>query len=315
MNSSPLFLGIDTSNYTSSAAIVCENEHISKTQLLSVGDGMRGVRQSDAVFMHSRNLPPLLQQLFSEIDTSRIAAVGVSTRPRNVEGSYMPAFTVGQGYAHTIAAALGVPCFDLSHQQGHIAAGLFGLDAFDAPDFAESFYAFHVSGGTTELLLCENRDGDIACQLIGATSDLHAGQVVDRIGVKLGISFPCGKEIDKLAQNADKNLSHAVSVKGLSCSLSGAENLCLRFLENGESAENVALFLLTYIERSLCAVIENAFTQYGTRPILFVGGVMSNSIIRARMTKRFKCCFAPAELSRDNAVGIAALAMLKAKKL
>ena len=226
------FVGFDTSNYTTSVA-VCDREGRVVANLkapLPVKDGERGLRQSDALFAHTRNLPALtdrLGEILREGDL-RPVAVGVSAKPRDVEGSYMPCFLAGIAAAHSFAAACSVPIYEVSHQNGHVMAALYSADALSLLE-RESFLAFHVSGGTTEVLLIDPREAGFSVTLVGETADINAGQAIDRVGVALGLSFPCGRELERLASLYSGRLSsRPVCVRDGRCSLSGVENLALR---------------------------------------------------------------------------------------
>lgn len=306
------FLGIDTSNYTTSVALVGEDGSVlQKKRLLPVKEGERGLRQSDAVFHHTKAYPELVKDLLNNFD-GVIQAVGVSATPTTESGSYMPCFLVGESFATSLAEILNVPCFKFSHQQGHIVAALYSVDRLDL--LQEKFIAFHVSGGTTDAVLCENSDSELKITPISSSNDLKAGQAVDRIGVKMGLQFPCGKGIERLALKSDKVYKNKIKLYGGDCSLSGLENKCLKMLENGESKEDTAKFLLTYIADTLSQMVKNIFSEYGELPLVFAGGVMSNSIIRAIITSRFNAFFAEPEFSCDNAAGIAVLTKLNYEK-
>lgn len=304
-------LGIDTSNYTTSACIYDSEtgKVIQKKLLLPVKQGEKGLRQSDAVFHHTARLYPLVRELFEEYG-GEIDAIGVSEKPRDAEGSYMPCFLVGVNVANCIAAVTGKPLYGFSHQAGHIAAALYSSGRMNLIN--ERFIAFHVSGGTSEMLLVSS-DSERAfdVKIIGETLDLNCGQAVDRAGVMMGLSFPCGRELEALALRSGEKYNPKVCVKGGNCSLSGVENQCRRMLENGDSKENVARYCLDYICKTLEKMTEYVLEEYGSLPLVFAGGVMSNSIIREKIHSRFGADFAQPEFSCDNAAGVAILAALK----
>ncbi|MBE6748634.1 MAG: peptidase M22 [Ruminococcaceae bacterium] len=307
-----IFLGIDTSNYTTSVALIdsCSNV-ISKKRLLPVKKGERGIRQSDAVFHHTKAYPELIKDLFSGVSETP-NAIGVSFAPTTEKGSYMPCFLVGESFAEALADVLNIPLFKFSHQQGHIAAALYSVNRLAL--LQEKFIAFHVSGGTTDAVLCENENDELKITPISSSNDLKAGQAVDRIGVKMGLQFPCGKELEKLALKSEKIYKNKIKLYDGDCSLSGLENKCLKMLESGEAYEDVSKFLLTYIADTLCAMVEEIFRKYGELPLVFAGGVMSNTIIKEIVTSRYSAHFAQPEFSCDNAAGIAVLAKLNFEK-
>lgn len=301
-------LGIDTSNYTTSVCLYDTETKavLQKKLLLPVKQGEKGLRQSDAVFHHTSRLYPLMQELFEQ-SGGGIDAIGVSSKPRDAEGSYMPCFLVGLNTASCIAAASGKPVYTFSHQSGHIAAALYSCDKLNLIN--RKFIAFHISGGTSEMLLVspgDERTFDV--EIIGETLDLNCGQAVDRAGVMMGLSFPCGKELEKLALKSKEMYSPRVCVKNGNCSLSGLENQCGRMLESGLPKEDVARYCIDFICKTIEKMTEYAVENYGDLPLVYAGGVMSNSIIRERIQSRFGASFAKPEFSCDNAAGVAILA-------
>lgn len=302
------FLGIDTSNYTTSAALFDSeaNTIIQSKKLLPVKAGELGLRQSDAVFAHVKQLGDMVQNVFAEYG-GKITAIGVSTRPRDIDGSYMPCFLVGEMAANCLGAALKAPVLPFAHQQGHVAAALYSAGRLDL--FRERFIAFHLSGGTTEALLVEpSAERIIRCTKIGGSMDLKAGQAVDRIGVMLGLPFPAGKYLEELALKSDRKFKIKPVMKGTECCLSGIENKCRKMLENGEKPEDIALFCLKSVEAALCGMTDATLSEYGKLPLVYAGGVMSNRIIRNTIENKYGGIFAKPEFSSDNAAGIAVLA-------
>lgn len=311
---SGVVLGIDTSCYTTSVAVVGSGRSGPRIiqdvrQTLTVKGGERGLRQSEAVFQHIKNLPQLLEQVLPRPD---IRAVAVSACPRPVPGSYMPVFKVGESVGRSLALAGGIPCYTTSHQVGHIAAGLFGAGHF----WQGEFLAFHVSGGTTELLSVRSGDeANLEIHRVGGSRDLHAGQFVDRVGVKIGLRFPAGPELERLAAQGRKAgippLPLPVAVRGGNVSFSGPEAAAGRALEAGEDPAGVAQGVEECIATSLWEMIRAAGKATGKKRVLLVGGVVCNQFIRRKIkdeaaAQDWECVFAPVELSSDNAVGIAA---------
>lgn len=307
-----MYLGFDTSNYTTSVALFDGKDIIMQKKLLEVKQGERGLRQSDAVFQHTVNMPKLIDNIKNS--ANNLNAVGVSNRPRNIDGSYMPCFLVGENTANAVASFSKLPLYKTSHQVGHILAALYSVNRLDL--ISKPFIAFHVSGGTTEALLVTPDENEIIkAELIAESTDLKAGQAVDRTGVMLGLKFPCGPEIDKLAQNSNKDFKIHPSIKGLNCSLSGVENKAKNMLDNGDEFEDIAKFVISYIAATLDKMTENILKQYGNLPLVFAGGVMSNTIINKKISNKYNALFAEPQFSCDNAAGIAIYAYLKSQKL
>ena len=309
-----LILGLDTSNYTTSLALLdTDGGLVANLKLpLPVRSGERGLRQSDALFHHTVNLPALARDLRKYTDGSRIVAVGVSERPRNAEGSYMPCFLAGVSCAELIAGALGVPVYRFSHQCGHIMAALYSSSRHN--DMPSELGAFHISGGTTELLRVRPTADAFFAELVGGSADLNAGQVIDRVGVAMGISFPAGPMLEKYALSNKKPLPRKkISARGMEINLSGLENMALSLYRESREVALVGAFVFDYIGRAIAYLSEQYETAYGKMPIVYAGGVMCNSIIRGILSERFEAIFAEPKLSADNAVGIAALALKKYK--
>ena len=301
-----MFLGIDTSNYTTSAAVlkdgIIENQKI----MLSVKSGERGLRQSDAVFQHTVNLPDIMERL----DLSDIEAVGVSDRPRNTEGSYMPCFLPGVSAATAVSKASGVPLFKTSHQVGHILAALYSCNKLDL--IKNDFIAFHLSGGTTEaLLVSPDKDEIIKAEIISQSLDLKAGQAIDRTGVMLGMSFPCGKELDFASKHSVKEYKIKPTIIDGNCSLSGIENKAKKMIDENESKEDIAKFVLTYVANTVLSMLDCITDKYGEMPIVFSGGVSSNSLLKETILNKYDANFALPEFSLDNAAGVAIYASMK----
>lgn len=301
-------LGFDTSCYTTSVALAGERGEVlaSRRRLLTVEAGEHGLRQSEALFQHVRRLPRLVEELMRDAPNAEIAAVCASTRPRDKQESYMPVFLAGEGQARAAAAMLRVPFYAFSHQQGHVRAAAVdsGIDA------SEPFLALHLSGGTTEVLLCNQ--GELT--LLGGSLDLHAGQLVDRIGVRMGLPFPAGPELEKLAAAGKAQGRIGASVRGVDCCLAGAENKAERLLEEGLPREDAAAEVYDLLARTFLRQIAAACEQTRCRQALLAGGVASSALLRHLMQERAKklrlpCTlrFARPELSGDNAVGVALL--------
>ena len=301
-----MFFGVDTSNYTTSVATYKNGEVTQQKKMLSVREGERGLRQSDAVFQHTVNMPHLLDSL----DLDGLRAVGVSDRPRNVEGSYMPCFTVGVNTAIAVAKGAGVPLYKTSHQVGHILAALYSADKLDL--IHDRFIAFHLSGGTTEALLVRpHADEIIRAGIIAESLDLKAGQAIDRAGVMMGLHFPCGKELDALSQHSATEIKYQPSMKGVNCSLSGVENKTKALLDKGTPNEDIARFVLTAVVSTVDAMLAGILKEYGDLPVIFSGGVSSNSMLNKVMTEKYGAHFAAPAFSLDNAAGTAIFALLK----
>ena len=241
-------------------------------------------------------------------------AVGVSAKPRDEIGSYMPCFNVGVSFGKTVAQLLNVPCYEFSHQAGHVVAALYSAQKLDL--LSQKFLAFHISGGTTEaLLVTPDTNKVIKTQIVAKTLDLNAGQLIDRIGIMLGQEFPAGASLEKLAMKCNDNFKITPMLKGCDCCLSGIENLCARMKFEQQSDEKIARFCVEYIGATIEQMCGELLKSFGHLPVVFAGGVMSNSIIKKRLKARFNAIFGEPAFSSDNAVGISVLTAIKVGEL
>lgn len=295
-------LAFDTSNYTTSCAFFGTDEAINVSRLLDVQPGQLGLRQSDALFAHVKRLPELTRRL-ADACSGKITCIAASTRPRAVEGSYMPCFMAGASFAESMANLLGVPYYPFSHQQGHIAAVLWSAGRLEL--LQRPFLSWHLSGGTTELLLVTPDDSLFSAEIIGGSRDLSAGQLIDRTGKILQLQFPSGKELDRLSQDG---CTKAFRVKTEECrfSLSGTQNQVERLHASGASASDVAHAALATVCHAVRIATEQALMCYPDCPVVFSGGVSSNSMLRQAMMP-FGAVFGEPQYSTDNAMGVAVL--------
>lgn len=310
----PEFLGIDTSNYTTSAAVFSSGDMkiVQQKKLLPVKPGEAGLRQSDAVFHHTKQLPEMIESLYAEGTLSAPEAVSASVRPRNADGSYMPCFLCGEGFARSLAAVNRIPFYSASHQTNHILAALYSAEKTEL--IRQKFIAFHVSGGTTDCLLCEpDEENVLKISELSASLDLKAGQAVDRTGLMLGLDFPCGRQLEQLAEKSSAEFKIRPVIRNGSCCLSGLENQCRKMLDSGASPEDTAKYCLDFIGESVIAMAACAVEKCGELPIIFAGGVMSDMLIRRKIISRFenRAAFAEPEFSCDNGAGTAIFAYIK----
>ena len=300
-----MVIGIDTSNYTTSIAYFDGVNGVNASKLLPVKQGELGLRQSDAVFAHIKSLPELSGRLFSDVEVPAVDAIGVSTRPRAVDGSYMPCFMVGYSHAKLLADMWHVPLVEVSHQQGHVAASLWSagrMDLMDTPHLA-----WHLSGGTTELLYVEPEGRNVRCTKIGGTTDISAGQLIDRTGQLLGLPFPSGKHLDALSADAEMTDVFRVKCPGMEFSLSGVQNKVQQFHERVGNPAETAAYALRCVSAAVYSATLNALKEYPQCTVVFSGGVASNAMLREKLAQ-LPCVFSPPAYSTDNAMGVAVLA-------
>lgn len=311
------YMGIDTSNYTTSIAVIDEanNVVLDLRKILEVGKGKKGLRQQEAVFQHVNNLPELIDKAATSIDVSKICSVSCSHKPRNIEESYMPVFNVGKGQAVIISRLLKADYCEFSHQEGHIGAGII----YNELKYSKRFMSLHISGGTTELLVVKNLSYGFSIEIIGGTLDISVGQLIDRIGVEMGLMFPCGREMDSLSQDGKPlNMKIPLSIKDNTWfNLSGMENYFKNLIHsNSYSIEDVLNTLFNTISSYLLEIIIKGSKIYNCNDILITGGVSANRIIRENLMKKLvneniSAYFPDIRLCTDNAVGIAYLGKVK----
>lgn len=315
MDSKKIYIGIDTSNYTTSVAACNDAGEVIANikKMLDVKEGERGLRQSDAVFSHIKNFSEISNQVRTEIGEFEIVAVGVSTVPRDAKGSYMPCFLSGKAVAQMLAATHNVPISYFSHQAGHIMAALYSSGATDEL-ITKPFVAFHVSGGTTEALYVTPNAHSFDVEIIADTADISAGQAIDRAGVMMGLKFPCGKELEMLAGEYNGKLPKPkICVTDGKCNLSGLENIAQKLYRETKDKEYVSAYVLKFVAETLVALTEQIRAKYPDIPIVYAGGVMSNKMLKSKLSALEKTYFAEPDFSADNAAGIAILAQRKHK--
>jgi N6-L-threonylcarbamoyladenine synthase len=316
-----VFLGIDTSNYTTSLAVIDKNKEVieDKRIILPVPTGQKGLQQSTALFYHVKNLPELIRQVFKDIKGTDLQAIAASVSPRPQEGSYMPVFTAGAGLAESISNMLSIPFFRTTHQEGHLAAGLWSIKREDM----DRYLVFHLSGGTTELLdvkRLKTKELQYEIRILGSSSDIPAGQLIDRVGVLMGLSFPCGVELEKLATQSIDLLDEETvvipsSVKNFVMSFSGAETKAKSYLAKGVSGPKVARAVEHCITTTLEKALRKAIEETGVKDVVLVGGVAANNYLRQRLRQRLehraiggRLYFPEARYCSDSAVGIGLIA-------
>lgn len=311
------FVGIDTSNYTTSFAL-CDGDGVAVAnirRLLEVKEGERGLRQSDAVFSHVKNFPVISNEIREALAGYDIAAIGVSDKPRDAEGSYMPCFMTGVAVAEVLSAASGAPLYRFSHQSGHIMSALYSSTQMDRLE-KDDFVAFHVSGGTTEaLLVSPDTKRGFRVSIIADTADISAGQAIDRAGVLMGMRFPCGRELEKAAMEFSGKLPPvSVCVREGRCNLSGLENMAKELYSRTGDIQLTSAYVLEFVGKTLDRLTDFVREKYPDAPIVYAGGVMSNKILQNRLSKYERTYFTEPQYSADNSVGIALLAKKELEK-
>ncbi len=304
-------LGIDTSCYTTSLALYDGSIKSDYREPLPVSGGERGLRQSEGFFLHIKRLETMIPAFLEKTGRNGITCVCVSARPRPGKDSYMPVFRAGKAAGAMLAGALNVPMYETSHQEGHLSAALIGNEEL----IGNKYLAMHLSGGTTDLLACEGG----AITPLGGSIDIHAGQLVDRIGVALGLPFPSGKALEALARAFVGDSEAPPSfVDGFTCSFSGAETRLSNMIGQGAPKKEVAAAVYAVLVNTVDKLLSSAFEQTGVSNALLMGGVASSALFREMLTNRrtkrrreYDLNFGESALSGDNAVGVGRVGYLK----
>lgn len=311
-------LGIDTSNYRTSLALISDDGKIllNIRELLPVPAGERGLRQNEAVFAHLRQLSASAD-LLRQVSCDPVAAVAASTAPRDGNESYMPVFMAGASFGRLTAAAMGVPFIGTTHQRGHLAAAKAGT----ALDDTDEYIAVHLSGGTTDLLDVRKE----TVTQIGGSLDLHAGQLVDRAGVAMGLPFPAGPELEELALRgkSEGRLGCSMADQDLNCHLSGAESQVQRWIaEKTLPPEHIAREIYDLLARTVLRMLTAGAGKTGLQQALVTGGVASSELFRTMLLQRAEgnrrspqIVFGKPEMSGDNAVGVAIIGLKAFRQL
>ena len=304
-----LYLGIDTSCYMTSLACIQGENIFQYKKPLTVKAGECGLRQSEALFQHIKNLPVVFNELKKDINILDYddILISVSTRPRSVSGSYMPVFLAGESFAKVLSDALNAKLFETSHQDGHIMAVAFSEKRLSV--LAEPFISLHLSGGTTEILLCELKDKEFSFKIVGGTKDLPCGQFIDRIGVLTGRDFPAGKYLDYSAINFQGNTEkRRICVDGGYMNFSGEETHIRRLFTEGKiNGEEAAYMTMSYISDSVKKAVLNIKKEYGINNVLMAGGVSSSAFLKKAFSDVPGVYFASPDFAGDNALGVCAL--------
>lgn len=276
-----MILAFDTSNYTTSVCIVAEGKVVAEWRtLVKVKAGDQGIRQSDAFFQHTQVLQAWVDEHLA-LWAPKLTAVSVSTRPRPVTGSYMPVFMAGRLLASTVAASIGIPLIETTHQEGHLYAALATVTAVREP-----LLFFHMSGGTTELHAIHYSEGLPEMTLVAETADISFGQLIDRIGVAAGLKFPCGAEMDRLAEAGKIEIKLPNFKASTRFNLSGYENFFKLLLNKyPEHPEWVFDALFIGIQAWLSQIVSHAVAETGIRKVLLAGGVAASQQISRHLSK------------------------------
>ncbi len=300
-----MILGIETSCDETAASVVSEEGEVLSSVVSSQADlhaKYGGVVPEVASRHHLELVLPVVRESLVEADTSlkEMDAVAVTQGP-----GLVGALLVGLSTAKAIAWSSGVPLIPVDHLDGHVASLYLGPHPVEPP-----FLCLLASGGHTLLLAVRERGRS---ERLGTTLDDAAGEAFDKGARLLGLGYPGGAAIDRLAQDGDPQAFRfpVARVDGLDFSFSGLKTALLytlRDLEEKEVDSRKADLAASYqdaIVRALVGRTREAAEQTGLERIAVVGGVAANSALRAALPD---ARFAPLELCTDNAAMIASAA-------
>ena len=234
-------------------------------------EGAIGLRQSDALFQHTVRL----HEKYQLCRRARCAPSASAPVPARWKARICPVFWQERASRGAFAFRAAFLRYPIS--RGHIAAAALSAGKLDLLD--GEFLAWHLSGGTSELLYVKcGADGLPDCTCIGGTTDLAAGQLLDRAGNLLGLPFPSGGALDALALTAEPEKGFKPKVTDCKFSLSGMQNQVENKFKTAEPKE-MARFALETVANAVIKATEQAREHYHF-PILCAGGVMASQVIR-----------------------------------
>ena len=312
-----IILGFDTSCYTTSIAAITLNKEIILNEkiILKVKKNNKGLRQSEAVFQHVNNIGEISKVINNKLKNYNIVGVCASTKPRPVDNSYMPVFSVGYNFAKLLSSINECSLYETTHQENHIEASLLNNNL----ENKDKFLAVHMSGGTTEILLVENKISTYNLEIVGGSLDISFGQLVDRLGVNLNYNFPCGKYIDENALRCKEKIKTGLktSVREGYMNLSGIENQLNKIIHDYDK-EYLSKILLDTLVRSMYKSLIFICGKYNLKEVLFGGGVSSSKYIKKQLSEKLKkeginAYFTDREYATDNGVGCAIIGLNKMK--
>ena len=310
-----IILGLDTSCYTTSIAAITLDKKIILNEkiILKVKKDCKGLRQSEAVFQHVNNMGEISQIINNKLKDYKVIGICASTKPRPIDNSYMPVFSVGSNFGKLLSSINNCDFYETSHQENHIEASLFNNNLNNK----KRFLAVHISGGTTEILLVEKENSGYKIDIVGGSLDVSFGQLIDRLGVKLNYNFPCGKYIDENAIKCEKKIEQGLktSVKEGYMNLSGIENKINKIIDTYDN-EYMSKILLDTLVRCMYKSLIFVCEKYNINEVLFGGGVSASQYINKELSQKLKkekikAYFTKPQYATDNALGCAIIGLNK----
>ena len=261
-----------------------------------------GVVPEVAARHHFENMKYLLSETFDKVNPESLDYVAVTYGP-----GLVGALLVGVSAAKGISLSLGIPIVGVNHLHGHISSIYLAY-----PNLKPPFVVLLASGGHTEIVLVREN----SLRVLGKTLDDAAGEAFDKVARVLGLGYPGGPEIDRIARNGDPNYCQfprpKINDKDYDFSFSGLKTAVLYFLRKYPNArvEDVAASFQKAVVDVLVKKVFRAARDSGVRKIVVVGGVSANSMLRKDMSEKalelgYEVFFPPVKYATDNALMIA----------
>lgn len=320
MSSFPVILGIESSCDDTAAAVI-QNHKILSNVIANqkIHQSYGGVVPELASRAHQQNIVPVVNEAIKQagIDRNQLSAIAFTRGP-----GLMGSLLVGSSFAKSLSMALNIPLIEVNHMQGHILAHFIEDANESSPEFP--FLCLTVSGGHTQIVKVS---GYFEMEILGETIDDAAGEAFDKAGKILGLDYPAGPIIDRLAKegNPEKFKFSKPKVDELNFSFSGLKTAILYFIqkevkENPEFIQENLNDLCASVQKTIVDILMEklslAAEQTGIRQVAIAGGVSANSEIRNRLKqmeteKKWKVFIPKFEYTTDNAAMIAMAGQLK----
>lgn len=313
----PIILAIESSCDETSAAVLSDQNVLSNiVASQKIHSEYGGVVPELASREHQKNIVPVVDKALKNagVDKNKIDAVAFTRGP-----GLMGALLVGVSFAKSFAQALNIPLIEVNHMEAHVLAHFINDQSrSDFPDFP--FLCLTVSGGHTQIVKINDY---LEMEVLGKTLDDAAGEAFDKSGLLLGLSYPAGPAIDKLAKSGDpRRFEFPIpKIQGLNFSFSGFKTAVLYFLQKQvksnpdfikENLNDLCASIQFSIVRILMGKLKRAAKETGIKTITIAGGVSANSELRNHLAtigdkNRWKIFVPKVEYTTDNAamIGIA----------
>ncbi len=325
LSNSELILAIESSCDDTAAAVLKGRKVLSNciaNQTIHKAYG--GVVPELASRAHQSKIIPVVQQALAQanIDKNDLTAIAYTQGP-GLLGSLL----VGSAFAKSMALSLELPLLPINHMQGHLLVHFIEEEGIQSPQFP--FLGVTVSGGHTQLVLVKSH---FEMEVLGTTLDDAIGEAFDKCGKRMGLAYPSGPQIDKLAQAGDPHrfAFPIPNLKGYNVSYSGVKTAFTNFIHQQssknerfieENLNDLCASLQYTLVQIILTKIEEVAEAYPLNQIVIGGGVAANSELRTQLlkkeqSKKWQVFLPPLKYTTDNAamIGIAAYFKLQDKQ-